>query len=194
MGALPAPRRRRGARRLVITVQQEDPRDSVKGPRTHIDHGGGFHSAAPATPRAPSTEFLTVTTDLLGRSFVYTLPLVDTPAAADLTVFHQYGFGELPDGIAFGASGLLYVAMATPTASGVSILSPNGAEQVRLANPAGSPVLPYDSPANIAFNNAGSILLSNHAFVTGVLNPEAFNVLDVFVDDTASPLEKPLLP
>ena len=138
--------------------------------------------------------FITVTSDLLGQSFVYTLPLVDKPAAADLAVFHQYGPGNLPDGIAFGASGLLYVAMATPAASGVSILAPGGAEKVRLANPPGSPLLPYDTPANIAFNATGSILLSNHAFVTGVVNPKAFTVLDVFVDDQASPLEKPFLP
>ena len=129
-----------------------------------------------------------------GQSFVYTLPLVDKPAAADLAVFHQYGPGNLPDGIAFGASGLLYVAMATPAASGVSILAPGGAEKRRLANPPGSTLLPYDTPANIDFNGTGSILLSNHAFVTGVVNPKAFTVLDVFVDDQASPLEKPLLP
>lgn len=137
---------------------------------------------------------ITVTSDLLGRSFVYTLPLVDKPTAADLTVFHQYGPGDLPDGIAFGASGLLYVAIATPSTSGVSILSPDGDEKVRLANPVESPVLPYDSPANIAFNAKGSILLSNHAFVTGILDPTTFNVLDVFVDDTESALEKPALP
>ena len=104
------------------------------------------------------------------------------------------GPGSLPDGIAFGASGLLYVAMATPAASGVSILAPGGAEKVRLANPPGSPLLPYDTPANTDFNGTGSILLSNHAFVTGVVNPKAFTVLDVFVDDQASPLEKPFLP
>lgn len=143
---------------------------------------------------ARSKVFITVTSDLQGQSFVYTLPLVDKPTAADLAVFHQYGPGDLPDGIAFGASGPLYVAMATPSASGVSILAPKGDETVRLANPVGSPVLPYDSPANIAFNAKGSLLLSNHAFVTGVLDPKAFNVLDVFVDDKASPLEKPALP
>ena len=137
---------------------------------------------------------ITVTADLVGQSFVYTLPLVDNPAAADLAVFHHYGPGELPDGVAFGASGLLYVAIATPGASGVSVLAPNGEEKARLANPLGSPVKPYDSPANIAFNGKGSILLSNHAFVTGVVDPSAFNVLDVFVGDTASPLAKPIVP
>jgi len=133
-----------------------------------------------------------VTQDLDGRSFVYTLPLVDSPSAADLKVFHEYTNGDLPDGIAFGRSGRLYVAIATPFASGVSILAPNGNEMARLAN-AGNPIFPYDSPANIAFDGKGSILVTNHAFVTGVTNPEQFTVLDVFVNDKGSPLELPTI-
>ena len=73
-------------------------------------------------------------------------------------------------------------------------LAATGAEVFRLSNPVGSPLHPYDSPANIAFNGPGSILLTNHAFVTGVINPAQFTVLDVFVDDQESPLEKPVLP
>ena len=107
-------------------------------------------------------------------------------------MFHEYTNGDLPDGIAFGATGRLYVAIATPFASGVSILGTNGAEVVRLANQ-GNPIFPYDSPANIAFDGKGSILLTNHAFVTGVTNPEQFTVLDVWVADTGSPLEKPII-
>lgn len=60
--------------------------------------------------------FVTVTADLTGQSFVYSLPLVNNPNAADLAVFHQYAPGDLPDGVAFGKSGLLYVAIATPGA------------------------------------------------------------------------------
>jgi sugar lactone lactonase YvrE len=135
--------------------------------------------------------FITVTTDLLGRSFVYTLPLVSKPKPAQLKVFHQYGPGDLPDGIAFGSSGLLYVAMAAPLGSGVSVLAPNGTETLRLRNPVLSPFSPYDSPANIAFKPPGSILMTNHAFVTGLVDPSQFTVVEVFVDDTESPLEKP---
>ncbi len=141
-----------------------------------------------------SLAYITVTTDLLEQSFVYTLPMKAKPAAGDLKVFHQYALGSLPDGIAFGRSGLLYVAIATPGASGVSILDPAGQEVSRLANPPLSLFAPYDSPANIAFNGHGSILLSNHAFVTGVLNPGQFAVVDTFVDDKESPLAKPVLP
>ena len=136
--------------------------------------------------------YLTVTTDLAGRAYVYTVPLVAHPAAADLKVFHEYTNGDLPDGIAFGATGRLYVAIATPFASGVSILGSTGAEVARLANQ-GNPIFPYDSPANIAFDAKGSILLTNHAFVTGVTNPEQFTVLDVWVADTGSPLKKPII-
>ncbi len=143
---------------------------------------------------ARTLAYITVTTDLLGQSFVYTLPLKTNPVAGELKVFHQYGVDSLPDGIAFGRSGLLYVAIATPGASGVSILNPAGQEVGRLSNPPLSPFAPYDSPANIAFNGQGSILLSNHAFVTGVLNPGQFAVVDAFVDDKESPLAKPVVP
>ena len=136
--------------------------------------------------------YFTVSADLEGRAYVYRLPLVDQPSPADLEVFHEYTGGDVPDGIAFGESGLLYVAIATPFASGVSILDENGNEVVRLQN-SGSPIFPYDSPANIAFGGKGSILLTNHAFVTGATNPEQFTLLDVFVADRGSPLERPVL-
>jgi sugar lactone lactonase YvrE len=138
--------------------------------------------------------YLTVTTDLLGRARVYRLPLVARPTASQLRVFHQYPAGVLPDGIAFGSTGLLYVAIATPVASGVSILSAAGSEVRRLSNPALVPVKPYDSPANIAFDGKGAILLSNHAFVTGLLVPRQFSIADVWVDDVGAPLVEPAIP
>lgn len=119
---------------------------------------------------------------------IYTLPLVESPAAADLQTFYQYN-GEAPDGIAFGKSGKLYVVLAAPFNSGVSILAPNGTEVTRLTNPAGSPIFPYDSPANAAFSKQGSLLLTNHAFATMI--PANFTVLDVAVDDKEFPLVRP---
>ncbi len=91
--------------------------------------------------------------------------------------------------IAFDGAGRLYVVLAAPFASGVSILDTDGTENARLVNPAGSPIFPYDSPANAAFNKHGSLLLTNHAFATGI--PTNFTVLDVFVDDKESPLVRP---
>ncbi|HEV3470784.1 MAG TPA: SMP-30/gluconolactonase/LRE family protein [Pyrinomonadaceae bacterium] len=139
-----------------------------------------------------SEVFLSVTTDLLGGAYIYTLPLTAAPQPADLSVFHQFTGADLPDGIAFGKSGNLYVTVATPLASGITVLRPDGTEAARLRNPALSPIFPYDSPANIAFNAHGSLLVTNHAFATGL--PSQFTVLDVYVGDTASPLAKPLLP
>ena len=110
----------------------------------------------------------------------------------DLRVFHKFKAGDLPDGLAFGESGHLYVAMATPLASGIAILRPDGTEAKRLKNPLLSPISPYDSPANIAFNGEGSLLVTNHAFATGL--PTQFTLLDVWVKDSESPLAKPILP
>ncbi|HEX6595734.1 MAG TPA: SMP-30/gluconolactonase/LRE family protein [Acidimicrobiales bacterium] len=136
--------------------------------------------------------FFTVTADLENRAFVYSLPLVAKPTAGQLAVFHEYTGGDAPDGIAFGQSGRLYVAIATPFASAISILSPSGAEVARLENQ-GNPIFPYDSPANLAFDGKGSVLVTNHAFVTGVTNPEQFTVLDVWVNDKGSPLVRPFI-
>jgi sugar lactone lactonase YvrE len=123
---------------------------------------------------------------------IYTLPLTPAPTAADLHVFHQYN-GDAPDGIAFGRSGNLYVMLAAPFNSGVSILRPDGTEAARLSNPVpGDPTFPYDSPANAAFNKHGSLVITNHAFAT--LNPAHYTVLDVFVDDKESPLVRPNIP
>lgn len=122
---------------------------------------------------------------------LYTLPLVAQPSASDLNVVHQYQ-GEVPDGIAFGRSGKLYVVLAAPFSSGVSILLPDGSEETRLGNPQGSPFYPYDSPANAAFDKHGSLLLTNHAFAT--LIPSHFTLLSVFVDDKEAPIVRPQIP
>jgi len=123
---------------------------------------------------------------LLGGK-IYSLPLVANPSAQQLLVFHSYN-GEAPDGIAFGKSGKLYVALALPFNSGVSILNPDGTETARFHN-TDDPTFPFDSPANIAFNNKGSIVITNHAFATHLAIHMV--ILDVFVDDRESPLVKP---
>jgi sugar lactone lactonase YvrE len=156
--------------------------------------------------------FFTVTMDRKGEGYVYSLPLVNKPLPSQLQVFHKYDLAEAPDGIAFGATGKLYVTLALPQYSGLSILRPDGTEQARLVNNDnpllelslhqlvefnlqvgwGSPVAPYDSPANLAFTPSGSALVTNHAFAT--MWPAHFRVLDVYVNDVGSPLVKPLLP
>ena len=138
--------------------------------------------------------FLTVTNDLLGIGRVYTLPLVDAPQASDLQTFHNYLLAEGPDGIAFGASGKLYVTLALPGSSGISILNPDGSEAARIGNPLLSPTKPFDAPANLAFDGKGNVFVTNHAFATGLLLPKQFQVLKVFVDDVGAPLLKPIVP
>lgn len=123
--------------------------------------------------------------------FIYTLPLVDQPTSADLSVFHAYGF-ESPDGIAFGASGNLYVALALTNQ--ISVLAPDGTELSRYSGPASSPSgpIPFDAPASVAFDNSSkSLVVTNHALFSGI--PQNFTVIDVVVNDTADPLERPEL-
>lgn len=115
----------------------------------------------------------------------YSPPFQQLPV---LQTFYQYN-GEAPDGIALGKSGRLYVVLAALFNSGVSILSPEATEVARLTNPQGSPIFPYDSPANAAFSKKGSLLLTNHAFATMI--PANFTVLDVYVDDKEFPLVRP---
>ena len=126
---------------------------------------------------------------------VYRLP-VAAPTAANLEEFHRYPFAPPftlpgPDGIAFGKSGNLYVALAGT--SQISVLQPNGTEQARYsgpaANPGGTPdPMPWANPANIAFDNqTGSLLVTNHASLVPY-DPNLFCVFSVFVDDKGQPL------
>jgi hypothetical protein len=38
------------------------------------------------------------------------------------------------------------------------------------------------------------VLVTNHAFATGLLLPQQFQILKVYVDDLASPLVTPFVP
>jgi hypothetical protein len=134
-----------------------------------------------------------VSIDSNGQGKLYTLPLVNQPNPNSLQLFHSFGPGDIPDGIAFGKSGVLYVASATPFNSSIIGLGSNGNEVFRLTNPLGSPINPYDSPANIAFNGLGSLLVTNHAFATGGQMPQQFQVLKVYVNDREAGLFKPFI-
>jgi sugar lactone lactonase YvrE len=115
---------------------------------------------------------------------IYTLPLVPQPAAADLQLFHVYP-SEGPDEIVFGTSGKLYVSLAATNQIGV--LAPDGSEQTRIDSPL------LDAPAGLAFDpRTAALLVSNHAAFSGDASHMA--VLNVYVGDQASPLERPLLP
>jgi sugar lactone lactonase YvrE len=179
--------------------------DSLQATIWRIAAGGGtpqiwFQDASLATPFGPNgirinpdrtKVYFAVTAEGANESGftggkIYTLPLVDAPTAAQLEVFHQY-HGEGPDGIALGNSGRLYVMLASPGFSGVSVLSPTGAEVARFGNAPGDLISPFNSPANAAFDKHGSLLVTNHTFVF----PGNESVLSVFVNDKESPLVKP---
>jgi hypothetical protein len=136
---------------------------------------------------------VSVTIDPNGQGVIYTLPLGNHPSLGSMSLFHSFAPGAYPDGMAFGASGLLYVASATPFNSGIIALRADGTEAFRLTDPPGSPINPYDSPANIAFNGLGSLLVTNHAFAIGGMNPQQFQVLQVYVNDQDAGLFKPLI-
>lgn len=124
------------------------------------------------------------------RGTIYRLPLVDAPAAEQLEIFHVYDSSELPDQLAFGAHGDLYVSLALTNQ--ISILRPDGTERTRIETQPGDPI-PLDAPAGIAFDKATkTLLIVNHALLTG--NPAHFAVLQVHVGDPGNPLVKPDLP
>ena len=148
-----------------------------------------------AFDRSKDTLYLAMTGAALppstSRGLIYTLPREDAPSADDLGTFFTYPDPAAgPDGIAFGKSGLLYVALAG--ANAISVLSPDGTEVTRFPGPLENQQqeVPYDMPASIAFNDSTrSILVTNHTYFTA--NPEHWVVFEAFVDDTALKLEEP---
>jgi sugar lactone lactonase YvrE len=187
--------------------------DSFQATIWRVPPGGGapqvwFQSASIDGPFGPNGVrvdkkseklYFTVTFDGVGAGYVYTLPLVDHPTLSDLTLFHKYTLadtGSGPDGIAFGKSGNLYVALAGT--SKISVLDANGTELQKFTGPAQNPAnpgnnpLPWANPANIAFNDkTQSLLVTNHASLTGLPDPSPlFAIFDVYVNDKAGKLFK----
>jgi sugar lactone lactonase YvrE len=136
--------------------------------------------------------YVVVSTSLAdpNKGTIYRLPLVNTPGPGDLEVFHEYTGGEIPDQLAFGANGSLYVSLAL--SNQISVLDTTGSELVRVgSDPADD--IPLDAPAGIAFNSrTKSLLIANHALLTG--DPTHFAVLSMFAGDPGDPLEEPDIP
>lgn len=124
--------------------------------------------------------------ELGGRGALYKLPNVAAPAPSDLVPVHYFDPGLGPDGFAFGELGELYVTLAF--SNQIAILAPWGDEIMRMNGPMGSEI-PYDAPANLAFDRSGSLLVTNHALLSGL--PEDMAVLRVFVGDRGMPLFQP---
>lgn len=187
--------------------------DSFQATIWRVPPGGGapqvwFQNAAIDGPFGPNGVrvdkkseklYFTQTFDGAGFGYVYTLPLIDHPTLSDLHLFHKYqgaDTGSGPDGIAFGKSGNLYVALAGT--SKISVLRENGTEETKYSGPAQNPgnpahnPLPWANPANIAFNKkTKSLLVTNHASLTGLPDPSfLFAIFDVYVKDKAEKLFK----
>ncbi|HYH50383.1 MAG TPA: hypothetical protein VEG38_12630 [Acidimicrobiia bacterium] len=121
--------------------------------------------------------------DTPNQGSVYSLPVGGPPAPADLTLIHRYPEPfAAPDGIIYGRTGRLYVALAG--ANQISVL--DGSREVARFPTAAANArqeVPYDSPASPVFDGAGGLLVTNQSYVNG--NPRSWAVLDAWVDDTA---------
>jgi DNA-binding beta-propeller fold protein YncE len=109
-------------------------------------------------------------------------------------------------GIAFGKSGKLYVALFAKNQ--ISILAPDGTEEARFPSPEENAQreVPLNGPLGLAFDGRGSLLVANVGEPTsgylpgGTQPPEglpscsSWVVFDSFVNDTASPLVRPVIP
>ena len=157
---------------------------------------------------------------------IYRLPLAH-PDAAHLQEFHRYtdfvvgpcdpdpnlalvGCAPMPlfggGGIAFGATGKLYVALFSKQQ--LSILLADGTEALRFPDPEENMMrdVPVNGPFAVAFDGRGSLLVANTGDPTlakgpggsdppgGLPTSDTWVVFDVFVNDVASPLIRPFVP
>ena len=161
-----------------------------------------------------------------GQIAIYRLPLA-YPDALHLQEFHRYtDFVMMPcdpdpnvqtiacalmpafggGGIAFGASGRLYVALFAKQQ--LSILNSDGSEALRFPSSEENMMLdvPIDGPFAVAFDGRGSLLVANTGDATigkgpggvdppgGLVISDTWVVFDVFVNDTAGPIVRPFIP
>ncbi|MEZ4296448.1 MAG: hypothetical protein R3B70_15865 [Polyangiaceae bacterium] len=125
---------------------------------------------------------------------VYRVPLVDAPVEGDLELVHTFSGFSVPDSLAFGESGQLYVSLAGPLPS-IAVLDADGAQVGLLTGPDGS-AIPFDEPATFAFDDARkSLVVANHDILPepGETSPN-FALLRVYVGERGDELPAPHLP
>lgn len=128
--------------------------------------------------------------DTPGQAIIYRLPITPEPEPDDLETLFVY---DIPasgaDGIRYGASGLLYVALAG--SNQVSILDPATGEETRFPDAASNQLqeVPFDLPASIDLDGYGNLLVTNQSFFTA--NSENWAVLRVPIGDIGLPLIEP---
>lgn len=120
--------------------------------------------------------------DTPNQGSIYSLPMVTRPGPGDLALVHRYPEPlAAPDGIIFGRSGRLYVALAG--ANQISVLDPSGTERARFpaaVDNARQPI-PFDNPASLVLDGHGSLLVTNQSYINSV--PRHWVVLDTWVGD-----------
>jgi outer membrane protein assembly factor BamB len=136
--------------------------------------------------------------------------VVVTPCQLDPGLLATLGCAVGPvfgaSGIAFGDSGRLYVAFLSKNQ--LSILEPDGTEALRFPSPEENMErdMIVNAPFGVAFDGRGSLLVANtgdptwgngpdgHEFPIEPTTSDTWVVLDVFVDDTALSLARPVIP
>lgn len=187
---------------------------------------GTWAASVPGLTVDPSGHYLYVAAGNQQPGIViYRLPLA-LPDSAHLQEFHRYSdlvvspcspsptvatVGCLntetlsAGGIAFGASGDLYVVLFSKNQ--LSILRPDGTEALRFPSPEENAKLdvPLNGPFDLAFNDTGSLLVSNCGDATigngpggqpppgGTVNAKNWVVYDVWVHDTAAGVPRPVI-
>ena len=138
----------------------------------------------------PSGEWLyvsvTVAADEPWTSTIYRVRLVDHPTADDIELVHRFPFdpsqvAPQATGLAFAASGNLYVSLIGPNQ--IAVLSPTGDEIARISDPR------FFSPWGLAFSGK-SLLVTNGNLEPGD-NPDAWKIFKVYVGETGLPLNRP---
>ena len=113
---------------------------------------------------------------------IYSLPLVDRPEPGHLTLVHRYPEPmAAPDGLIFGRSGRMYVTLAGTNQ--ISVFDAGNKEIARFptAQENARQEVPWDTPASLALDGRGSLLVTNQSYVNAI--PQHWAVLDTWVDD-----------
>lgn len=182
---------------LQATVFRYPPGGGAPEPwlQSPLFEGGGFIPFGPNGLRLDPSRgwlYLVVSSSLADPALgtVYRIPLAADPDPADLEIVHTYPAGEIPDQLAFGTRGDLYVSLALTNQ--ISVLAADGTETARLASAPGDPI-PLDNPAGLALDSRSkTLLVANHALLSG--NPASFALLAVATGDPGEELAKPCLP
>jgi hypothetical protein len=123
-----------------------------------------------------------------GAGLIYRARLVNAPGASDLELVHVFPVTDpatppQPTGLAFSASGNLYVSLLGPNQ--IAVLDPSGTETRRISDPR------FHSPWGLAFLD-DSLLVTNADLEPGD-DPDAWKIFRVAVGEPGLPLIQPAI-